>query len=198
MTRIAPVFLLLLFTLAAPSAHAEFLDCIFVDGDFENPGTTNAQALAALSRQNCARKTVDNPPSPPLATLTWSPTLATVAQTYANACLAPIGSPFGENLQSIRANDPANNMVDAVSAWLAEEPFYSLTNNKCTEPDPPDGSGTCSHYTQIVWNSTPPPPRQVGCARTFCTQHSPFDDSPNWYFVVCEYNPAGNDSDRPY
>jgi pathogenesis-related protein 1 len=127
--------------------------------------------------------------------LTWSPAAATVAQTYANTCLdASSSSPFGENIQAIRANDPANNIVDAVSTWLAEQPYYSITDNECTEPAPPDGTGTCNDYTQVVWNST----TLVGCARTFCTQLSPFADSPNWYFIVCEYTLPGNDGNKPY
>jgi hypothetical protein len=196
MARIASAFLLMLFMFAAPQARAEFLDCLFVDGGFENPGTTDPQALAALSLHNCARKTVDPPADPPLAPLTWNAAAATVAQTYANGCFdVPSGLPgFGENLFAFRASDTANTIKDAVAAWLAEEPFYSLTNNKCTELDPPDGSGTCAHYTQVVWSTT----TQVGCARTFCTLHSPFGDSPHWYFVVCEYQPAGNDGGRPY
>jgi hypothetical protein len=89
-------------------------------------------------------------------------------------------------------------MKDAVSAWLSEQPFYSITNNKCTEPAPPDGTGTCDDYTQIVWEATTPQPPLVGCARTFCTQHSPFAASPHWYFVVCEYQPGRIKGDRPY
>jgi hypothetical protein len=195
MTRTACAFLVLLFMSVAPSAHAVFLDCLF-DGDFEDPGTTAVQALDALNLQNCARRTVDPPADPPLVPLTWSPTFATVAQTYANACFdVPSGLPlFGENLYAIPADDPANTMKDAVTSWLGEQPYYSITNNKCTEPAPPDGSGTCDNYTQVVWSAT----TQVGCARAFCTQHSPFAASPHWYFVVCEYQPASTKCDRPY
>ncbi len=195
MTRTACASLVLLLLSAAPCARADFLDCVF-DGDFEDPGTTNAQALDALSLHNCARRTVDPPANTPLAPLTWSTSAATVAQTYANACFdVPSGLPgFGENLYAVPSSNPANTMKDAVSAWLAEEPYYAITNNKCTEPAPPGGSGTCDHYTQVVWSAT----TLVGCARTLCTQHSPFDGSPNWYFVVCEYVPASNKGARPY
>lgn len=194
MTRTACAFLVLLFMSVAPGAHAEFLDCVF-DGDFEDPGTTNAQALDALGLHNCARRTVDPPADSPLAPLTWSPAIATVAQTQANTCFdVPSGLPYGENIYAVPADDPANTMKDAVSAWLAEQPYYAITNNKCTEPAPPDGSGTCDHYTQVVWQTT----AVVGCARTFCTQHSPFVGSPTWYFVVCEYLPASTKGERPY
>jgi Cysteine-rich secretory protein family len=184
---------------AAPNAHAVFLDCLF-DGDFEDPGTTDAQALDALSLQNCARRTVDPPADTPLVPLTWSASAAAVAQTYANACFdVPSGLPYGENLYAIAADDPANTMKDAVSSWLGEQPYYSITNNKCTDPAPPDGNGTCDDYTQIVWSaSVPIAPPLVGCARTFCTQHSPFAASPHWYFVVCEYLPASTKGARPY
>lgn len=195
MARIGSVLLFLLFVLAAPRAHAEFLDCLFDDG-FENQGTTDAAALAGLGLVNCARKTVEPAADPPLDPLTWSGAAATVAQTVANGCrYQHSGVPgFGESINHAVVADPAPTIRDAIAVWLGEQANYSYADNTCTEPPEPDGTGTCNDYTQAVWRTTV----QVGCAITLCTQHSPFPGGGDWYFTVCEYVPVGNTGGQPY
>jgi hypothetical protein len=196
MTRIGSAFLFLFFLLAAPRVHAEFLDCIFSAGGFENQGTTDPEALAGLNLINCARKTVEPPADPSLSMLTWSVPAATVAQTVANGCrYQHSGVPgFGESINHALAGDPPSTIRDAVAVWMGEQPYYNYADNTCTEPAEPDGTGTCNDYTQAVWSTT----TQVGCAITLCTQHSPYAGNVPWYFTVCEYLPTGNTGGKPY
>jgi len=197
MTRIGSALLSLLFLFAAPRVHAEFLDCIFNAGSFENQGTTDPQAQAGLNLINCARETVLPAADPPLADLTWSAAAATVAQTVANGCrYQHSGVPgFGESINPLPVTDPAPTFRDAIAVWLGEQANYSYVDNTCTEPPMPDGTGTCADYTQAVWRTT----TQVGCAMTLCTQHSPLQGGGNdWYFTVCEYLPTGNTGGQPY
>jgi len=172
-------------------ARAAFLDCLFNAG-FEDAGTTNAQPLAALQLHNCARRTVVPAAATPIAPLTWSSETASVAQTYANACVYGHSHlpGYGENIYAAAGFTPT--MKSAVTAWLGEQPYYNYANNTCSAPANP---GTCGHYTQAVWDTT----TQVGCGLSYCTKNSPFGSNfPNWYFVVCDYLPAGNDGSRPY
>ena len=56
-------------------------------------------------------------------------------------------------------------------------------------------SDVCGHYTQIVWRST----GFLGCGIENCTRNSPCGASfPNWSLVVCNYQPRGNNGQRPY
>ncbi|KAF2317182.1 hypothetical protein GH714_015301 [Hevea brasiliensis] len=71
--------------------------------------------------------------------------------------------------------------ADAVSAWAAEEKYYTYATNSC------EVGQMCGHYTQIVWKTT----RRIGCARSVC------DDGD--VFMTCNYDPPGNYvGERPY
>jgi hypothetical protein len=191
MSRTLPLIIVALFVFAATRAHALFLDCLFNE-TFEASGTGASQPSAALGLHNCARKTVLPAAIAPIAPLTWSDAIATLAQTYSSTCIyAHSGlSGYGENIYAAAGFTPT--LKDAVGTWLSEQPYYNYANNTCSAPSPP---GTCGHYTQAVWGST----TQLGCGLTYCTQDSPFGSKfPNWYFVVCDYPPAGNDGARPY
>ncbi|KAJ9162818.1 hypothetical protein P3X46_022562 [Hevea brasiliensis] len=63
--------------------------------------------------------------------------------------------------------------ADAVSAWAAEEKYYTYATNSC------EVGQMCGHYTQIVWKTT----RRIGCARSVC------DDGD--VFMTCNYDPPG-------
>ena len=83
------------------------------------------------------------------------------------------GGQYGENLaQGYR--DPTL----AVEAWAAEEDNYNYKN-----PNPGDSTG---HFTQLVWQNT----TTVGCGASYCRNNA--DNGANGWFLVCEYDPAGN------
>lgn len=128
-----------------------------------------------------------------LEPLTWSVSLATSAQAWANQCVdfqAPfglidfngdrsIGFPWYVG-ESIAAS--ANTLTpDAVVAtWEEQEQYYDYSSNTC--------SGVCAGYTQLVWSTT----RQVGCGIANCPGLAfPFA-------IVCDYGPGGNTGGRPY
>ena len=144
-----------------------------------------------VGSHNIVRKDADPEPVPPLPALTWSITLATAAQIWASACtwshsVRPPG--VGENLYASTASGepPRPTPATAVFDWASEAQFYDYAANTC--------SGTCGHYTQIVWR----PATQLGCGVKRCTTGSPFGPTfPIWYIWVCQYNSIQS-SARPY
>jgi pathogenesis-related protein 1 len=68
-----------------------------------------------------------------------------------------------------------------VNLWASERPSYDYASNTC--------SGSCGHYTQLVWRAT----LKLGCA---------IGDCPSLAFrtaLVCDYGPGGNvGNQRPY
>jgi len=104
--------------------------------------------------------------------VTWSVTVATSAQTWANTC--PSGhssSGYGENMAF------ASNVLsisDVVAMWYNEEPLYDYNN--------PGWNPATGHFTQVVWKNT----TEIGCGYvTGC--------GTGWPNVwVCQYNPPGN------
>lgn len=84
----------------------------------------------------------------------------------------------GENLYGAPSAPTAQEAVDA---WAAEAANYDYATNTCS-------SGTCSHWTQLVWSTT----ERVGCALSDC------EGLTYRYTVVCDYGPGGNTGGRPY
>ncbi len=104
--------------------------------------------------------------------LTWSTTVATSAQAYADTCPADhSGSQYGENMAMATYDQGQTGTVDA---WYNEEPYYDYDN--------PGFSGETGHFTQVVWKGT----REVGCGyKSGCPS--------GWPNVwVCQYDPPGN------
>jgi uncharacterized protein YkwD len=109
------------------------------------------------------------------APLTWSASLAQVAQRWANTlrdkgcAFGHSNGKFGENLAAGTSGtlDPGS----VVKMWYDEVAQYRF----------PDGgfSMKTGHFTQVVWRGT----TRVGCGRSRC------NDMDIW---VCEYDPAGN------
>ena len=138
--------------------------------------TGSSQEKEMLAAHNAVRKRVGVPP------LVWSAQLAKAAGTWAQT-LAGNGkfehqkrNPYGENL--FQAMGTTASPTEVVDSWAEEAKNYKYEKNSC--------SGTCGHYTQIVWRGT----KEVGCASA---------TSGNRQVWACEYNPPGNYvGQRPY
>src|SRR5688572_14080901 len=127
---------------------------------------------AAHNAERCAVETAT-----PIPLLSWSTSLAAVAQAYADelagqGCnLVHSGGPYGENLFWGSASYPPNEVV---AAWMSEESCYTHTTF-------PDCCGcTCGHYTQILWRES----TTLGCGVGACAGGGQV-----W---VCNYDPPGN------
>lgn len=113
--------------------------------------------------------------------LRWSDEVAEYAQKWANALIAngefKHSSPrYGENLFEISGG--STTAYDVVSAWAAERKNYNYRKNTC--------SGTCGHYTQVVWRDT----HLLGCGMARDRRREVW---------VCDYEPHGNIvGERPY
>ncbi len=129
-----------------------------------------------LQAHNSIRRSLGVPP------LTWSDGLAARAHEWAQSLLKRgqffhhPKSAFGENLfEMIGAHASPTQVVDE---WASESKNYDYRSNRC--------SGTCGHYTQIVWRET----KEVGCGVARGTRRE---------IWVCEYDPPGNlIGKRPY
>lgn len=129
-----------------------------------------------------------------VAPLDWDTELAKVAQAWAEKCQdneAPSGlidhnsgrsddypGYVGEN---IYGSSGMATPAGALQSWTAEAASYDYDSNTC--------SGTCGHYTQVVWAASV----RLGCGLASC---------PGLRFgnaIVCDYSPGGNiGSQRPY
>ncbi len=192
------------FPLAALLGSLVLHGCEPMDGTSDVPPggpPPEGFATAMIETHNAVRASATPTPSPALAPLLWSPTVATTAQAWADGCryehntavLHDLG--YGEN---IAATAPAGvrDAAYVVELWASEDAFYDLAANTCNTANPPNPWGTCGHYTQIVWRST----SVLGCAVRTCTTGSPFGESfPTWDYWVCDYAPPGNYvGQRPY
>ncbi|XP_051133423.1 pathogenesis-related leaf protein 4-like, partial [Andrographis paniculata] len=116
--------------------------------------------------------------------VTWSTTLATYAQNYANQRIGDCNmthsnGPYGENLA--KGSSTTFSGVDAINLWVSEKSNYYYSPNSCAV------GKVCGHYTQIVWRDSV----RIGCGKARCNN--------GWYYVVCSYDPPGNwDGEWPY
>lgn len=111
--------------------------------------------------------------------LTWSATLAQVAQAWADdlksrSCAFEHrpNNQYGENIYWASGFSPSPK--DVVDSWAGEIQDYNYADNSCTP------GKMCGHYTQVVWRDT----QQVGCGTSSCDNGS--------ILWVCNYNPPGN------
>lgn len=181
----------------APPLVAVFMPDGAIDCGNIAPGSSfNDEILCA---HNARRGTFPNPtPVPPIADLQWDEALSGIAAGYAAQCTwghNPNRSDtypgyVGENLALFSSGFTVTSVAEStLSSWVETEiPDYDYASNSC--------SGTCGHYTQVVWRNT----ERVGCAVQRCatfTNLDPFWD--NGYMVVCNYSPGGNfNGQRPY
>lgn len=143
-------------------------------------GSTNSTAINTefLRAHNSVRRQHGLP------LLKWSASLANYAKWYSNqrrkdCALIHSTADYGENI--FWGGGKRWTPTNAVSAWVAEEPYYSYAKKTCI------GGHECLHYTQLVWKKT----TMVGCAKIVCNSGDTF--------IVCEYYPHGNViGERPY
>ncbi|GAX85581.1 hypothetical protein CEUSTIGMA_g12996.t1 [Chlamydomonas eustigma] len=123
--------------------------------------------------------------------LTWSTSLATSAQNWANYLAANClfqhsGTPgVGENLLGVYASYPEASLTwcSAVDDWYSEISNYQFTSTPYTTNEPHFES--IGHFTQLVWVST----STMGCgmAQGTCSGADPYAT-----IVVCQYSSPGN------
>lgn len=150
-----------------------------------NPSGETGAVVGLTAAHNRARAEVMPPPSVPLPSLVWSDAVAATAQAWASRCKFDHNpdTPYGENIFASTGQTPAEAVV---SDWVSEKKSYSYATNSC--------SGTCGHYTQVVWAKS----LRLGCAAQSCTTGSPFGGGA-WQLWVCNYDPPGNfPGQRPY
>jgi len=135
---------------------------------------------------NAARAAVMPAANPAIPQLTWSSSVAVVAQAWAERCAFEHSSGnYGENLYASAGKDASP--ADVVGSWAGEAKNYDYAGNSC--------SGVCGHYTQVVWRKS----QRLGCGVANCSKNSPFPGFPNWQLWVCNYDPPGNfNNQRPY
>ena len=161
----------------------------------ESTQLTPAQKQAALDAHNHHRSQAGGTGDAAAANmlkLVWSDRLASWAQNWANQCeigghsQCDASRTTGANQLLLSDTDkPTFNTTDitaVVQQWANEKENYNFSFNNC--------SGTCSHYTQLVWAWT----AEVGCGlkrRPYVEQSGIRLHGLKWNFV-CYYNPAGN------
>lgn len=134
---------------------------------------------------NAIRGAVNPLASPPITPLSWTPSLAMEAQTWADKCnFTHSKGPHGENIFASAGSSP--NPQKVVESWASEAKNYNYATNQC--------SGNCGHYTQVVWATS----THLGCGYAHCTSQSPFSGFSEWDLWVCNYDPPGNYPERPY
>jgi pathogenesis-related protein 1 len=161
-------------------------------------GPEPGRMVGITAAHNAVRDTVDT--EPPLEPLTWSDTIATYAQEWADSLaiscrpqhrssgeLRLVG--YGENIASFGSSrTPVSTAQRAVEGWAEEAECW--TYGQFMSTDQCDAacylalnSDGCGHYTQIVWRDT----QEVGCGVSTCTSGGMTFDL--W---VCNYSPPGN------
>ena len=142
--------------------------------------TLTAFQQALLTAHDSVRANAIPVPSPALPAVHWSSSAQALAEDWAARCDFVHRDPnsLGENLS---AGTQEFGPTEVVNDWAAERSDYTWATNTCR------AGQACGHYTQIVWRSSV----GVGCAQQRCTTGSPFGAGV-WFFVVCDYEPAGN------
>jgi len=141
--------------------------------------------MGIVAAHNAVRASVMPVPSTPLPALTWSASAFSTARAWAANCQFAHNAARGNLGENIYATGGTSTAQQVVASWASESANYNYAANSC--------SGTCGHYTQVVWRTT----TSIGCAAQLCTTGSPFG-SGSWQLWVCDYSPPGNSGGRPY
>jgi uncharacterized protein YkwD len=165
----------LLLALSAPLILAACSSGTDSSGGAGEPATMSGMTSA----HNQVRANVSPAASPAIPPLVWSSDVASVAQAWANGCaFKHSGGAYGEN---IYATSGGATPADVVASWASEAAKYDYATDAC--------SGTCGHYTQVVWRDS----QRLGCGVANCTSGSPFGSGGgSWQLWVCNYDPPGN------
>lgn len=114
----------------------------------------------ALAAHNALRAKHDVP------ALSWSGSLASTAQAWADKCVFEHSNNGGENLAQ-GSGSPSIFIND----WYSEIGQHDFAN--------PEANPETGHFTQVIWKDS----KQLGCAISQCGGNPLF---------VCNYAPAGN------
>ncbi len=142
----------------------------------EEDSSLTSDIEAVVARHNAIRQELYSG-----ADVSWSTTIASTAQAYAEV-LATKGTmehdpdtPYGENLAIATYNI---DYTISTNMWYEEKSDYDYASNSCI-----DGA-MCGHYTQIIWKDS----TEIGCGSAII-KTGRFE---NGVIVVCRYNPSGN------
>lgn len=113
--------------------------------------------------------------------LTWSPTLASAAASWASGCKwqhTP-NNPYGQNIAAGTASN--FGAKDSCTMWYDEISQYNFAKGLYS-----DATG---HFTQMVWKGS----KKLGCAIQECSaSQMGLGSSGSAKYVVCNYDPPGN------
>jgi hypothetical protein len=131
----------------------------------------------------------------PLPMMQWDPDLAAHALAYAEMCIdteAPAGL-VDHSTSAYRMNAAGytyigENIFGSGGAATAQQAVNTWAGEKSSFTYPSGCSGTCGHYTQIVWRTSV----NLGCANVTCAGLT-YGGT-----ILCEYGPGGNSGGAPY
>lgn len=130
----------------------------------------------------------------PLPPMQWDPDLAALAQAWTSQCKDTDNNGLVDHSsQAYRTNAAGyayigENVFGAGGAATAQGAVNLWAKEKMNFTYPTGCSGTCGHYTQIVWRTSV----NLGCALFDC---------PGLQYggtILCNYGPGGNSGGAPY
>ncbi|XP_077626312.1 GLIPR1-like protein 2 [Crocuta crocuta] len=126
--------------------------------------------------------------------MTWDVALSRTARAWGKKCSRehnphlkeqsmahPKFNGIGENIWIGFENEFTASI--AIRSWYKENKRYHIENDSC--------SSDCSHYKQLVWNTS----YKIGCAVTPCARVGNIRRAA---VFICNYAPGGSLSRRPY
>ncbi|NVB76955.1 MAG: hypothetical protein HOV81_01050 [Kofleriaceae bacterium] len=129
-----------------------------------------------------------------LPPMQWDAELAALAQAWTSQCKDTDGNGLVDHSSNASRTNVAGfpyvgeNVFGSGGAATAQAAVNLWASEKANFTYPTGCSGTCGHYTQIVWRTS----THLGCALVDC---------PALQFhgtVLCNYGPGGNNGGAPY